>query len=384
MKNILVLALFAALLFVAPVNAVVITCVSEGNNVARIDYDTTNEKSLPIAFALDITVDGGATIKDVYDFKVGDSDAKDPGFGIFPRSIKFDENGNVIDWGSPDVNAAGATGVKGGLGTSGVTIEMASKYDGNTTNAPLKKDYLCRILVDPNGAQTVNVKAAANIAGGGVVLEDATTATFSAVGCTLNILTPGTDPNSGSGPGTGTIAGAFQQDNTTDGIVSIEAEDFNNNVPVGSHRWNLITSPAGFSGTGAVRAEPDNGANFNKDYVTKSPRLDYTVNFVKTGRHYIWIRGYKVGGNDDSCHAGLGGQAISTCDRISSFPGTKKWVWTNKTNSSRATFNVTKTGVNTLNIWMREDGMRIDKIVLTTNPKYKPTGNGPAESPRGG
>ena len=50
--------------------------------------------------------------------------------------------------------------------------------------------------------------------------------------------------------------------------------------------------------------------------------------------------------------------------------------------NSRATFGVTKTGVNTLNIWMREDGMRIDKIVLTTNPKYKPTGNGPAESSR--
>jgi hypothetical protein len=368
----IILALFAAMLFVAPVNAVVITCVSEGNNVARIDYDATNEKSLPIAFALDITVDGGATIKDIYDFKVGDSNAKNPGFGIFPRSIKFNENGNVIDWGSPDVNAAGATGVKGGLGTSGLTIEMASKYDGNTTNAPLKKDYLCRILVDPQGAKTVNVKAAANTAGGGVVLEDATTAKFSAVGCTLNIF--GTNQN---------IAGAFQQDDAANGIVSIEAEDFNNNVTVGSYRWNLITSPAGCSGGYAMQALPDNGALVDTGYITGSPRLDFRVNFVKTGIHYIWVRGYKTGSTDDSLHAGLDGLAVSSCDRISNLPTTGSWVWTSTTidSNSRATFNVSSIGIHTVNIWMREDGFRIDKIILTTDPNYKPTGTGPAESP---
>jgi len=49
-----------------------------------------------------------------------------------------------------------------------------------------------------------------------------------------------------------------------------------------------------------------------------------------------------------------------------------------------ATFNVASTGVHTVNVWMREDGFVFDKIVLTTNASYTPTGNGPAESSRSG
>jgi hypothetical protein len=35
-----------------------------------------------------------------------------------------------------------------------------------------------------------------------------------------------------------------------------------------------------------------------------------------------------------------------------------------------------------LNVWMREDGVVVDKIILTVNAAYaRPSGNGPAESP---
>ncbi|MCP4408570.1 MAG: hypothetical protein GY807_12555, partial [Gammaproteobacteria bacterium] len=40
-------------------------------------------------------------------------------------------------------------------------------------------------------------------------------------------------------------------------------------------------------------------------------------------------------------------------------------------------------GVHTINVWMREDGTVFDKLVLTTNAGFTPSGNGPAESPRG-
>ena len=153
----------------------------------------------------------------------------------------------------------------------------------------------------------------------------------------------------------------------------MEAEDFNNNVSQGGHYWITVTSPSGFSGKGAMRAMPDNGANINSGFVSGGPRLDYKINFVKTGRHYIWIRGYKTGGNDDSCHAGLNGQAVSTADKISNFFPSNTWTWTNWTlDGSRASFNVNQTGVNTFNIWMKEDGFRIDKIVITTNSSYNP------------
>ena len=48
-----------------------------------------------------------------------------------------------------------------------------------------------------------------------------------------------------------------------------------------------------------------------------------------------------------------------------------------------ASFNVSSTGMHTVNVWMREDGFRFDKLVITTDPGYVPSGQGPAESPQG-
>ena len=49
-----------------------------------------------------------------------------------------------------------------------------------------------------------------------------------------------------------------------------------------------------------------------------------------------------------------------------------------------STLNVGSPGVHTINVWMRESGMVFDKLVLTTNPAYRPTGTGPTESQTSG
>lgn len=86
-------------------------------------------------------------------------------------------------------------------------------------------------------------------------------------------------------------------------------------------------------------------------------------------------------GGDDSCHAGLDGAAIATSDRIVGFP--LSWTWSRSTmDGPVATFNVATSGVHTVNVWMREDGFKIDKLVIMTNASYVPSGAGPAESPR--
>ncbi|HBG28263.1 MAG: hypothetical protein A2Y10_09650 [Planctomycetes bacterium GWF2_41_51] len=82
-------AFFAAIIIFVPAQAVVITCVNESDAV-RIDYDASDETFLPIAFSLDITVSSPAIITKVYDYKIGDSSAASPGFGIFPGSMQFD------------------------------------------------------------------------------------------------------------------------------------------------------------------------------------------------------------------------------------------------------------------------------------------------------
>ena len=103
---------------------------------------------------------------------------------------------------------------------------------------------------------------------------------------------------------------------------------------------------------------------------------------MQTGTYYIWIDGCGATGNDDSCHAGLDGKEIDTCDTLSGWNG--RYAWSNASSDGpRATFEVSTVGVHTLNIYMREDGFIVDKVLLTTNASYTPTGNGPPESPRG-
>jgi len=38
--------------------------------------------------------------------------------------------------------------------------------------------------------------------------------------------------------------------------------------------------------------------------------------------------------------------------------------------------------MHTIQLWIREDGAMIDRFVITSDPKWGPKGNGPAESPR--
>ena len=56
--------------------------------------------------------------------------------------------------------------------------------------------------------------------------------------------------------------------------------------------------------------------------------LDY--DFVRTGIHYIWVRGRAATKNDDTIHAGLDGVAVPTADRIGLLPR-NGYGWTRST-----------------------------------------------------
>ena len=48
--------------------------------------------------------------------------------------------------------------------------------------------------------------------------------------------------------------------------------------------------------------------------------------------------------------------------------------------TTQATIEIKEAGTRTLNVWMREDGFIIDKLLLTRDEKVKPDGKGPDES----
>jgi len=179
----------------------------------------------------------------------------------------------------------------------------------------------------------------------------------------------------------------FQQDDSgSQGLISIEAEHYHANTSAAGHDWSP-NSTAGFSGDGAMEATPNSGLNIKDNYAPlNSPRMDYDINFVTTGTHYVWVLGLGTHTGNDSIHIGLDNAEVATSKAVEQFPGTD-WIWSNQRRDPAvpgghlpATLEITSTGVKTLNAWMREDGFIFDKIVITTDPAFVPTGTGPAES----
>jgi len=169
------------------------------------------------------------------------------------------------------------------------------------------------------------------------------------------------------------------------GQVVIEAEHADANIPRSGKSWILESTIPGFSGTGYLSALPNTGVVHDTgSFPTRSPELQGQVNFSTAGTYVVWVRGSANGSSDDSIHAGLDGGASASADRISGFQ--TSWTWRRWTlDGAPATLNVATPGLHTVHLWMREDGLRVDKILLRKNSSSTaPSGVGPPESPRGG
>lgn len=189
----------------------------------------------------------------------------------------------------------------------------------------------------------------------------------------------GTDTGTDNGNTGGLQTTAFQQDGS--GLIAMEAENFDDAGSTGSHAWTT-TAQTRDSSTAGVQVLPNNGERL--DDSSNSAELSYQVNFNRSGTHYIWVRMYSDSGEDNSLHVGLDGVLQSGSDKITLVDhGTGSWEWTQDTMDGEiATLEVDQPGLHTLNVWMREDGAQIDKILVVDSSSYSPTGTGPAESAR--
>ncbi|MFH1496691.1 MAG: chondroitinase-B domain-containing protein [Verrucomicrobiota bacterium] len=161
------------------------------------------------------------------------------------------------------------------------------------------------------------------------------------------------------------------------GLVVIEAEHTVSRTSALSVDWVDVADGTAVGGT-AIQASPDTGVYSN---TTTSPRADYQVNFTEIGTYYLWVRLAGPSTSSDSVHAGYKSVPSTISGGLTS-AGSSAFMWGGTEGSTPVTFEVTSLGINTVNLWMREDGVKVDRLILTDDPAYTPSGTGPAESER--
>jgi CubicO group peptidase (beta-lactamase class C family) len=165
---------------------------------------------------------------------------------------------------------------------------------------------------------------------------------------------------------------AFVEQN---GQVVLEAEHFTTASPrtdVGP--WQVASAQSGFVGDGYITmpSGPCSTATWSN-----GAEATYNVKLSTTGDYYLWLRRYITGSLDNAAYAGVDGKQVgSLVDNSGSSPN--KWAWYR--HGTKLSF--ASAGQHTLSIRRGDRGYKIDRILLTKNSSYTPSGNGPAESAR--
>lgn len=149
--------------------------------------------------------------------------------------------------------------------------------------------------------------------------------------------------------------------------------------------WSAATGVAGFSGPGYLTSLPNIGFHYPLGtYLNVAPEIQLSVRFTTPGTYYIWARGNAATWADDSIHVGLNDLPVTTGETLSNFavqtPAVWSWAGSEMDTFARRTLNIPSAGVHKVNIWMREDGLHLDRLILTRDSQLQPTGVGPAES----
>lgn len=170
----------------------------------------------------------------------------------------------------------------------------------------------------------------------------------------------------------------------TGGTVVIEAEHFQSQVTAGSAAWTPVSSPINWGGDGAIQCLPN--ASINRADSLAGPQISYPILFRRAGTYRIHMRGWAATSGDNSLHVGLDGACVTTGTTAGLSGFTSAYSWRSRGgDGSNISLNVTTPGIHNLDIWMREDGLVLDRIILTQDTQFNPEGTstiGQEASPR--
>ena len=245
-------------------------------------------------------------------------------------------------------------------GTLNLTITASDPDSGDTLTMTMSPEPAFGVFTDNGdgtaswivtpgpgdaGSTSITVTATDN---GSPVLNDAETFTLTV-----------------SQPGGGTV---FQQNGS--GLLVMEAENFETLGGTAADPWT--TESDGGASNGLTLRASTTGPR-TQDQAT-APWAEYLANFVQSGTHHIWARVMFSSSSMDSFYVSIDGAPWT----IKSTPTYGQWIWVEVGSGH----NVSPTGQHSIRIHRRERGVYVDKIVLTTDGSFVPSGTGPAESPR--
>jgi len=150
----------------------------------------------------------------------------------------------------------------------------------------------------------------------------------------------------------------------TNGTVHVNLSAPNEIIPgsgkFDGHAWK-IDEDSGF-----LVSTPD--ADISQNGVLGSPRVDYCMKSETEATYWVWIYLAPPGGRSDSVYLGLDGVMIDLGTRgVQSWGETQQPIWrTAGDNGERIQFS-SSVGDVCLSIWVREDGIVVRDLVLTTH-----------------
>lgn len=140
------------------------------------------------------------------------------------------------------------------------------------------------------------------------------------------------------------------------------------------------------SGSTALEGRPT-GPQVSSLDTENGERLDYFVNVTTPGTYDVYVRlncsnttandAIHVGVNGSVGTYGANGMNASSSDQCGDTDG---WLWVSRADGSQVQVDFPSATQYAFNVWMYDDGVVIDKIVLKQGGSA-PTGTGPAESP---
>jgi len=132
-----------------------------------------------------------------------------------------------------------------------------------------------------------------------------------------------------------------------------------------------------------VQALSNTGVVIDSNIETQSPCLSYYVHFNETGKYYLWLKSAAIVTADNDCvHFGINATSKSSNnDSAAQLSHGSTLYWESIIGEeNRPEINITTAGYHMINIWVREDGATLDKIVLTKSSTYNPSDNEPQQT----